>query len=1467
MAEYNPSPLVNDVETGPDVGLAHRVDTACSNPDVMDRLQELTRVLSTRTLADGEFTINPDDFDLESVLRSLRSRANKVGLESNSSGVAFRNLTATGIDVSATYGPSVLELFRSIASIPGKLFSRKAPKIKKIIRNVNGVVQQGEMLFVIGRPGSGCSTFLKCIAGETAGLLGVEGDFSYDGLSQPEMLKNYKGYVIYNPELDFHFPHLTVAQTLDFAIATRTPALRYDGLSRQQYIANQREILATIFGLRHAFNTKVGNDFVRGVSGGERKRVSIAEAMAADASIYAWDNATRGLDASTALEFAHAIRSTTNLSKNASLIAIYQAGENIFNVFDKVTVLYLGRQVYFGPATLAKDYFINMGWECPSRMTSAEFLTSVTDPNGRTPRQGYEHRVPKTADEFEAYWHNSPEFQQCIAEYDQYLLQHDKSQTQARLREATDQRQMKRQKASSFYLLTYSSQVKHLIVRGFQRVKGDITFTYINMAAFVIQALVVGSLFYDISPTTAGAYSRGGTLFFALLFMALSTLAEVSNSFDQRPIIIKQKSYSMYHPSAEAFQLVFSEFPKKFASVALFAIVLYFLTGLKVTAGAFFTFFLFLMLAVMVMSALFQSIASISPNVGVANSIAGMGVLILSIYTGYMITLPKMHPWFKWLSYLNPLRWAYEAVIANEFLGKKMGCVTMIPSGPGYAGVSIANQVCSFLGSQPGQPFVTGPDYIHLNYHYSYSHVWRNLGFVLAYLVFFICVNLLASEFVSPDSAAGDVLLFKRGSLPEGDAELLEAGIPSVEEMKVILNGSTEKVDFSKKEIFSWKHVDYTIPLDGGTRKLLDDVQGFVKPGTMTALMGESGAGKTTLLNVLSQRISFGVITGDMFVNGKDIDSSFQRRTGYVQQQDLHLAESSVREALRFSAELRQPKEVPIAEKHEYVEKIITLLGMQDYAESLVGSVGKGLNVEQRKKLSIGTELVAKPALLLFLDEPTSGLDSQSAWSIVQFLRSLADSGQAILCTIHQPSATLFEIFDRLLLLKKGGKTVYFGDVGPSSSTLLGYFERQSGVKCNADHNPAEFILECIGAGATAKNTADWNELWLESPEYAAVSQEVDNLNRELKALPPVTAEGKNLAGKFATDYLTQLKIVFRRTGNQFWRRPDYLMAKFMLIIVGSLFIGFTFWNIDATIAGTQNAIFAVFIILVLCVPLINQIQSFAFDTRELFEVRESASNTFHWSCLLLAQAGWEAIYSVLAGCLSFLCYYWTVGYSSDANLAGYFFLIQSVMWPLYYTSFGLWVIYFAPDVPSAAIITSFLFTFMISFCGVLQPAANMVGFWTFMYKVSPMTYFIQSLLGTAVHGKQIICAEVEYNIFYPPSGQTCQQFAGTFIKNFGGYLADDSAMDECKYCAYTLGDQVIKGFGVEYSQRWRNFGFMFVYLCFNIAAMLGCYYLTRVKVWGKVDFAAMFGKKKKAAEPAPSQLTNNSTDDDENKV
>ncbi|CCE65505.1 hypothetical protein TPHA_0L01500 [Tetrapisispora phaffii CBS 4417] len=1425
--------------------LSRNLSKVLSNADGVERLESLARVLSTKTKKEMQsFEVNDLDFDLRSLLNYLRNRQIEQGIEPGDSGVAMKNLTAIGVDASAAYGPSVAEMLRDCVNFPVNFFKKFSKKsslpTRKIIRDFSGVIESGEMLFVVGRPGAGCSTLLKCISGETSELLDVQGEFSYDGLSQEEMISKYKGYVIYCPELDFHFPKITVKETIDFALKCKTPRTRIDNMTRAEYVDKLRDMWCTVFGLRHTYATKVGNDVVRGVSGGERKRVSLVEAQAMGASIYSWDNATRGLDASTALEFAQAIRTATNMMNNSAIVAIYQAGENIYKLFDKATVLYNGRQIYFGPANKAVDYFTNMGWVKPDRMTSGEFLTAVTvdfENTSLTIKPGYEDKVPKSGDEFEEYWFNSPEYQACLQEYDDYQARHNADETRDRLEVAKEQRRQQGVRKSSQYTVNYWSQVYYCMIRGFQRVKGDSIYTQIYVSSFLIKGLVVGSMFHRIDPknqsTTSGAYSRGGILFYVLLFSAVTSLAEISNSFANRPIIVKHKTYTMYHLSAEALQEIITEIPTKLIAIIVLSLVSYWIPYLKYEAGAFFQYFLYLFTVQQCTSFIFKLVATITKDGVTAHFVGGLYVLMLTCYAGFVLPIGEMHHWIRWFHYLNPLTYGFESLMSTEFHGRQMLCSKLVPSGAGYEDISVANQVCDAAGAVKGNLYVSGDDYVLKSYHFAYKHAWRNWGVNVVWTVGYIIANVVLSEYLKPVESGGDLLLYKRGHMPEFGTESAEARTATREEMMHALNGPNVDLEavIDSKDVFTWNHLNYTIPYDGATRQLLNDIFGYVKPGKMTALMGESGAGKTTLLNVLAQRINMGVITGDMLVNAKDLPASFNRSCGYVAQADNHMGELSVRESLQFAAELRQPKNVSIEEKHEYVEKIISLLGMQNYAEALIGKTGRGLNVEQRKKLSIGVELVAKPSLLLFLDEPTSGLDSQSSWSIVQFLRALADSGQSILCTIHQPSATLFEQFDRLLLLKKGGKMVYFGDIGPNSSTLLKYFERQSGVKCGVSENPAEYILNCIGAGATASASADWNDLWLASPECAQARAEVEELHSRLASRP--VEENPDLAGRFAASYLTQMKCVVRRTFIQFWRSPIYIRAKYLECVTCALFVGLSYVGVNHSIGGANEAFASIFMLLLIALAMINQICVFAFDSRELYEVREAASNTFHWSVLLLCHTFVEIVWSTSAQLFCFLFYYWPAQYNGRADHAGFFFFFYVLIFPIYFVSYGLWLLYLSPDVPSASIINSNLFAAMLLFCGILQPREKMPGFWRgLMYNVSPFTYVVQALVTPLVHEKSLQCGEHEFNIMDPIAGQTCGEFLSTYIDNNGGYLTNPNATADCRYCAYTNQAAAVEKFNIKWDYRWRNFGFMWVYICFNIFIMLFSYYVMRVKVW-----------------------------------
>jgi ABC-type multidrug transport system ATPase subunit len=418
------------------------------------------------------------------------------------------------------------------------------------------------------------------------------------------MVKQFKGEIVYNQEVDKHFPHLTVGETLEFAARVRTPQQRLiEGVSREFWAKHMAAVIMTIFGLSHTYNTKVGNDFVRGVSGGERKRVSIAEMALAGSPIAAWDNSTRGLDAATALEFTRSLRMSANLSGSVHLVAIYQASQAIYDEFDKAVVLYEGRQIYFGPCEEARQYFIDMGYECPPRQTTGDFLTSVTNPSERKVRQGYEKKVPRTADDFEKYWRESQTRKDLLEE----MKDHEEEfpiggKTLEQFKESHKGMQAKHQRPESPYTVSIPMQIRYCTQRAYQRLWNDKTSTVTTIVGQIVMALIIGSVFYGTKNNTSSFFQKGGVLFFAVLLNALIAISEINTLYAQRPIVEKQASYAFYHPFTEAMAGVVADIPVKFTIATCFNIILYFLAGLRREPSQFFIFFLFNFVAILTVS-------------------------------------------------------------------------------------------------------------------------------------------------------------------------------------------------------------------------------------------------------------------------------------------------------------------------------------------------------------------------------------------------------------------------------------------------------------------------------------------------------------------------------------------------------------------------------------------------------------------------------------------------------------------------------------------------------------------------------------------------------------------------------------------------------------------------------------------------------------------------------------------------
>ncbi|KAK3349493.1 ABC-2 type transporter-domain-containing protein [Lasiosphaeria hispida] len=1397
---------------------------------------------------DQDSPLNPNgpNFSARAWAKAVVDMVSGEGHQFRSTGVTFQHLNVFGFGTATDYQKDFFNIWLEAVGAVRSLLGNQKRRID-ILRDFDGLVRKGEMLVVLGPPGSGCSTLLKTIAGDYNGILiDDKSYFNYQGMTAKEMHTHHRGEAILTAEVDTHFPQLSVGDTLTFAARARAPRHMPEGISKTAFSNHMRDVVMAMFGIGHTVNTVVGNEYIRGVSGGERKRVTIAEATLSGAPLQCWDNSTRGLDSANALEFVRTVRLQTELFGSTACVSIYQSPQSAYDLFDKAVVLYEGRQIFFGRADEARQYFVDLGFDCPPRATTPDFLTSMTSPQERIVRAGFEGRAPRTPDEFATAWKSSANYQALQAEIEEYKLSHPIDGPDAEAFRASKKAQQARgQRANSPFTLSYIQQVKLCLWRGWKRLTGDPSLTLGSLIANCIMALIISSVFFNLQPTTDSFFQRGALLFFACLMNAFASALEILTLYAQRPIVEKHARYAFYHPSAEAVASMLCDLPYKIGNCIVFNLTLYFMTGLRREPGAFFFFLLISFVTVLAMSMIFRTIASTSRTLSQAMVPAALIILCLVIFTGFAIPIDYMLPWCRWLNYLDPLAYAFEALMVNEFHGREFTCTAYVPSTqiPVYSDVGRFNRVCSAIGSVAGSSVVSGDDYIMSGFSYSNGNKWRDFGIIIVFMVGFLIFYMLAAENVAAKKSKGEVLVFRRGHKPavfkesKGDPESGGANVS-----RVIVNSGTDGNSSDKEagmlkaqtSIFHWNNVSYEVKIKGETRQILDNVDGWVKPGTLTALMGVSGAGKTTLLDCLADRTSMGVITGEMLVDGHPRDTSFQRKTGYVQQQDLHLQTTTVREALNFSALLRQPDHVPRAEKLAYVDEVIKLLDMEEYADAIIGVPGEGLNVEQRKRLTIGVELAAKPPLLLFVDEPTSGLDSQTSWAILDLLEKLTKSGQAILCTIHQPSAMLFQRFDRLLFLAKGGKTVYFGDIGKNSKTMTSYFERSGGIPCPPEANPAEWMLEVIGAAPGTVSDIDWNTTWRESPEYESVQGELQRLKSEAKEIPTVLEDAGSYR-EFAAPFMKQLFEVTGRVFQQYWRTPSYIYSKMALCVLVALFIGFVFFNAPNSIQGLQNQMFAIFNLLTVFGQLVQQTMPHFVIQRSLYEVRERPSKVYGWKVFMLSQIIVELPWNTLMAALMFLCWYYPVGLQNNAAAAGeltergglMFLLLVAFM--LFTSTFTDMMIAGFETAEAGGNIANLLFTFCLIFCGVLANPDTLPRFWIFMYRASPFTYLVSAMLSVGVANTDVVCAANEFLRMQVPNGTTCGEYMAPYMAAAGGYLLDDNSTTECAFCPISETNTFLAGVHSEYADRWMNFGILWIFIVFNVFGALAIYWIVRV--------------------------------------
>ncbi|KAK4052986.1 hypothetical protein OIO90_004110 [Microbotryomycetes sp. JL221] len=1232
-----------------------------------------------------------------------------------------------------------------------------------ILHNFNGVLKRGEMMLVLA-------------------YTGVDGKVMYGNAEYKDM-KAMKGQIIHVEDEEVHFPNLQVGKTIDFALANNTPSeaarpLTNDGsavVSASEYNEESKQALLQVFGLQHTHETKVGDAYVRGVSGGERKRVSIVEALTNRASVLTMSRPSRGLDANAALEFVKVMRALADVQKNTIALSLYQAGNGIFNQFDKVLVIAEGQVIFFGPRALAQGYMTDLGFEMLDGANVADFLTAATSPAERRFRPGYEGSAPKTVAEFVKRYQESDICRQVAAELRQHLddqstLAREVSDTLALTQFNKHRFAFKSQpQIVSLFRQTWAALTREY----FQRLQDRPTL-FARYISLIVNAFIVGSALYQVPDNTNGLFLSAGTVFLTVVVPMILNLAETTSAFTGRPILNKHRNYSLYRPGAFIVAQTIADVATNLLPIAISTIIIYFLVGFKSEAGPFFVYVLFVYIVALVASSFFRLVGSSFPTFEDASKLSGFSFNLFASYAGYFIPQRKMKVWIGWTRWFNPLFYAVSSMISTQISGRVYECAPekLVPAGPGYENGE--NQACAAVGAGVGTTTVVGDSYLDIELNFTPSNTWKYFAALLGLWLAFVVLNILAVELMPLGGSSQGFLVFNRDSSSRIATKSSDDDKTQEEKESSDSENTGTRDLTSSQSIFTWKHLSYEV----------------------------QAGGKTTLMDVLAQRKTEGEITGEVLLDGQPLPISFQRTTGYVEQLDIRSPQATVREALEFSALLRQPRSYSDAQKLAYVDTIIDLLDLHDVENALVGEPGAGLSVEQRKRLTIGVELVARPRLV-FADEPTSGLDGQSAYIIVRFLRRLAAAGQAVVVVIHQPSAALFAEFDSLLLLRSGGQTVYFGQ----RANMPQYFAQQ-GFEFPRDVNPAEYMIDIV-SGDLGRGQ-DWSQKWLESKQHDEVVEELERLKQQNAGNASTSEDDKY---EFASTNLAQLRIVLRRANIQIYRNSPYVMNKVALHIGTGLLNGLSFLQLGQTLTDMQSRVFTIFGFIFVAPGVIAQLQPKFIKNRDLYEQREKKAKFYTWAAFIFSEIVAEIPYLLVCGLLYFVCWWPVVGFSMRPGVAGPAYL-EVVLYELLSTGLGQAIASYAPNATVAGLINPLVIGTLVLFNGAFIPYEQIQAFWRYwFYYLDPFRYLMGAFIVFGIWDEPVRRSGEEVARVIPPSGVSCGDYFNNFLSQAPGYIVDPNATDVCEYCPFSEGSQFLTTLNYpRYVYGWRDICLTFLF-------------------------------------------------------
>ncbi|XP_023639206.1 ABC transporter G family member 38 [Capsella rubella] len=1262
-------------------------------------------VTERKELFDRVMMIDDEDWHGE-YLQRLKNRFDRVSLNLPTIEVRFEDLNlTTEAYVGSKDVPTVMNSFVNVIKGIGTRIGvlRVHKKRISILKDVSGIIKPGRLTLLLGPPGSGKSTLLKALSGKTETGLKSTGKVTYNGHELNEFVpERTAGYV---DQYDVHLPDLTVRETLKFSAKCQgvgtgfdmlaellrrekdlniKPDPYLDALMKASVMKGHKEYVVTdyvlkLLGLDICADTIVGNHMKRGISGGQKKRVTTGEMLVGPVGAFFMDNISDGLDSSTTFQIVKCIKQMIHVFKKTALISLLQPPPETFELFDDVIIIGEGHIVYHGPREDVLEFFEYMGFKCPERKGVADYLQEILSRKDQ-----------------EQYWANLELPYRYISaeQFKEGFKRHHLGSTMLS-QLATPFDRMNNHRAAltkTRYGASKLELLKACLERERILMKRNLRTFVLKSLQLIINAFIIGVVFShqrEYHSTIEDGIIYMGAIYLEVQSIIFSGFFELPMTIEKLPVFYKQRRFSFYPSWAFSLPTSIITFPLSFIEVLIVVFIVYFFIGYDPTITSFLKHYLVLALCGQMSYGLFRCIAAVTRNHVVSNTMGCLAVMWLMTFSGYVLSRNQVHKWLTWAYWTSPMMYIQTAISVNEFRSN---------SWKDGLGVAVLKSRGFFVET----------------YWYWIGILALIISTILSNIVTSLCLAFLKQYGVSKSVVLPDESEETDSKYTITDRNYSRITVQPFIEMRTC---NEKKLLIPFKPLYmTFENITYSVDTpkemkENGIRDdkivLLNGLSGAFRPGVLTALMGVSGAGKTTLMDVLAGRKNTGYIHGEIHVSGflKKQDS-FARVSGYCEQSDIHSPLLTVYESLLYSAWLRLPTDIDTHTRELFIEEVMELIELKPLRKMLVGNVGvSGLSTEQRKRMTIAVELVANPSIL-FMDEPTSGLDARAAAIVMRTVRNTVDTGRTVVCTIHQPSIDIFESFDELFLLTRGGEEIYVGPIGHHSSQLIEYFEGIRGVgKIKEGYNPATWALEVTTRAQEDVLGVRFSEVYKNSNLY----KRNKDLIKELNMVPP-HAQDIHFSTKYSKSYFSQFQACLWKQHKSYWRNVPYNAVRLGFGAAVGIMYGIIFWNLGKR-KGTRQDIFNSVGALSTVIGFLSSqsaasVRPIVIAERIVF-YRETGAGMYSSLPYAFSQVIIEIPYIMAQACIYGAIVYGMIGYEWTASkfLLNILFTFISILYSIYT---GIMVISVSPTQEIASILNGVISTSWNVFSGFTIPHSRM---------------------------------------------------------------------------------------------------------------------------------------------------------------